>query len=66
MGTVFLGKCGVSKSLALGPLLFLIYINGLSDGLSFTCKNFADDTFFFVHDKHLSRDELTNNLKKKK
>ena len=31
----------------LGPLLFLIYINDLSDGLKSECKVFADDTSLF-------------------
>ena len=50
----------------LGPLLFLIYISNLSDGLSSTCKIFADDTsqFSFVHDKYVSRDKLNSDLKK--
>ena len=31
----------------LGPLLFLIYINDLPDGLISMCKFFADDTSLF-------------------
>ena len=56
-------KFGVSQDSVLGLLLILIYIN---DGLSSTCKIFADDTslFFFVHDKYVSRDELISDLKK--
>ena len=38
---------GVPQGSVLGPLLLLIYINNLSNGLSSTCKPFADDTSLF-------------------
>ena len=43
---------GVPKGPIIGPLLFLIYINDLPDGLSSNAKIFADDTFLFsvLHD----------------
>ena len=50
----------------LGPLLFLIYINDLSDNLVSNAKLFADDTSLFsvVHDLNTSAKELNDDLKK--
>ena len=50
----------------LGPLLFLIYISDLSEGLSSNAKLFADDAslFIVVHDSNTSALELNSDLAK--
>ena len=57
---------GVPQGSILGPLLFLIYINDLPDGLESLAKLFADDTFLFskVYGSNLSARQLSNNLQK--
>ena len=71
--SVFNGQCsnwslmlaGFPQGSVLGPLLFLIYINGLPESLESTFKLFADDRSLFstVYDSNMSADQLDKDLK---
>ena len=57
---------GVPQGSVLGPLIFLIYINDLPDGLTSICKVFADDTSLFptAFNIYESANDLNTDLEK--
>ena len=61
-----MGKPPLELVLKLGPLLFLIYINGPFDGLSTTAKLFANETslFFMVQTVNTCASHLNSDLSK--
>ena len=56
-------KCSAGS--VLGPLLFLVYINDLTDKISSQTRLFADDSSLFtcVEGVHQTQDKLVNDLK---
>ena len=53
---------GVPQGSVLGPLLFLIYVNSLSDGLAAECMTFADEFKLFLYSSRKNDDAVLNHM----
>ena len=65
LSEIVTNRFGVSQGSNLCPLLFLIYINGISNALNTTPRLFADDTCLVIHAANPSilRDKINHELR---